>query len=137
MLSKKWVAGIRRLRSRSACLWRRARSLDHALIGTQRVFCALEVIARAYGHTNQKLAGAAFAKVVVGFVEFDQRVVQFAKRALRGLINALTTEVDDLRARRVVNRVALLFQHEVVGKIGDKEPEPFIEHAGILPSGAP
>src|ERR1035437_6544975 len=64
---------IRNLRIRSRCLGRRAGPLDHPLIGTQVVFCPLEVIARPHRATNQELAGAAFAKVVVGFVEFDQR----------------------------------------------------------------
>ena len=63
--------------------------------------------------------------------------MQFAERGQRVLIDALTSEVDDLRARRVMHRVAFLFQHEVVGEVGDEEPEAFIKHAGILPGGAP
>src|SRR5260370_10686069 len=125
------------LRGRSPRLRGRARSLDHALVGTQMVFHALEVIPRLHREADQELAGAALAEEVVGFVEFDERVVQFAKRAVRFLIDALTPEVDDLRTRRVLHGVTLLFQHEVVGQIGDKEAETFIQHARGLPWRAP
>src|SRR6202158_5345225 len=81
--SEKFRFENRRLRrSRGPCLRRRAGSLDHALIGTETVFRELEAIARLHRETKQERAGAGFAKVVVGFVEFDPRVVQFAKRAL-------------------------------------------------------
>ena len=101
------------------------------------MFGALEAVARLHRQTNQQLAGAAFAKVVVGLVEGDQGIVQLAERTLRVLIDALTAEVDDLRPGGVVHQVALLLQHEVVGQIGDEKTEAFVQHARMLPGGAP
>ena len=86
------------LQRRGPRLRRRARPFDHALIRAPAIFRAFKAAARSHRKANQQFARAAFTKIVVGFVKFDERVMQFAKRTLRGLVNALASEVDDLVA---------------------------------------
>jgi len=94
----------------------------------------LQAEAGLYGQTDQEFGSVALAEVIVGFVESDQRIVEFAKGTLRGLVDALTPKVNDLGAGRVVDGKALLLQHEVVGQIRDEEAKTLVQHAGPFPS---